>query len=59
MNNKPFSSYPGIFVCQRCKEEVLQLRLWHDTLDLTWQCSEKHISKINLKNKKKTKKDYE
>jgi hypothetical protein len=56
---KPFSTYPGIFICQRCKEEVNQLRLWYDTLDLTWQCSNKHFSRVSLAKKKKTKKDYE
>jgi hypothetical protein len=56
-NPKPFSTYPGTFICQRCKEEVHQLRLWFDTLDLTWQCSNKHVSKVSLK--KKSKKDYE
>jgi hypothetical protein len=55
-NNKTFSTYPGKFLCQRCKEEVPTLRLWIDTLDLTWQCSRKHVSRVSLA--KKTKKDY-
>jgi hypothetical protein len=58
-NLKAFTSFSGTFICQRCKEEVYQLRLWKDTLDLTWQCSRKHISRVNLGGKKKTKKDYE
>jgi hypothetical protein len=52
--SKPFSSYNGVFLCKRCGEEVSSLRLWHDTLDLTWQCSKKHITKVNAdpRNKK-------
>ena len=57
MADKPFSVYSGKFICHKCKEEVSTLRLWKDTLELTWQCSNKHISKVNLKPKKK--KDYE
>lgn len=57
MSNKPFSTYSGTFICQKCKEEVHTIRLWHDTKDVTWQCSKKHISKVNLLPKKK--KDYE
>lgn len=55
---KPFMTFPGTFLCHRCKEEVTQLRLWYDTLDITWQCSNKHVSRVNLNLKKKTKKDY-
>ena len=51
-----FSTYPGKFPCQTCKEEVSSLRLWKETLELTWMCSKKHLSKGQLK---KTKKDYE
>lgn len=58
MSNKVFSTYPGKFICQKCQEEVKSMRLWLDTLDVTWQCSRKHISKVTLY-KKKTKKDYE
>ncbi len=42
-------------MCQRCKEEVAQLRLWYDTLDLTWQCSKKHVSRVNIDKKRKRK----
>jgi hypothetical protein len=51
---KPFSTYKGKFLCQRCGEEVASLRLWHDTLDATWQCTKKHISKVNMEPKKKS-----
>ena len=56
MANNKFSIYPGKFVCHTCKEEVQSLRLWTETLEMTWMCSKKHLSKATLK---KTKKDYE
>jgi hypothetical protein len=59
MSDKPFITYPGKFLCHRCKEEVRSLRLWRDTGDLTWQCTKKHVSKVNIVPNKKTKKDYE
>lgn len=59
MSKPPFSTYRGQFLCHKCKEEVLSLRLWTDTLDATWQCSKKHVSKVNLNPKKKKKVDYE
>ena len=56
MSNPKFSIYVGRFPCHTCKEEVLTLRLWKETLELTWMCSQKHLSKASIK---KTKKDYE
>ena len=53
MSNQSFQIIRGKFDCQRCSEEVTSLRLWYDTLDLTWQCSKKHISKVNISKKKK------
>ena len=53
MSNYNFQVIRGKFECQRCNEEVNALRLWNDTLDLTWQCSKKHISKVNIAKKKK------
>ena len=58
MSEKPFTVYPGQFFCHKCKETASTARLWKDTLDLTWQCPNKHISKVNFTTKK-TKKDYE
>lgn len=55
--SKSYSVYEGIFPCHTCKEEVKSLRLWHETLDVTWQCSNKHLSKASFKTKRK--KDYE
>ena len=59
MSNKPYTVYPGQFTCQTCDEIVLSARLWKGTADVTWQCSKKHLSKVCLIPKKKTKKDYE
>jgi hypothetical protein len=56
MNNQKFSTYAGKFPCHTCKEEVKSLRLWKDSLELTWMCSKKHLSKSQIK---MTKKDYE
>ena len=56
MAENKFSVYEGRFPCHTCKEEVTSLRLWRQTLELTWMCSSKHLSKSNIK---MTKKDYE
>jgi uncharacterized protein YjaG (DUF416 family) len=45
---RKFSSYRGKFVCQKCKKEVLEARLYQETLDLTWMCEDKHLSKVNF-----------
>jgi len=55
MADSRFSVYPGKFPCHICKEEVASLRLWKESLELTWMCSKKHLSKAGIK---KTKKDY-
>mgnify|MGYP003350276988 FL=1 len=54
--SEKFKIFEGKFPCHTCKEEVLSLRLWLETADLTWMCSQKHMSKVKLL---KTKKDYE
>ncbi len=53
-----YNIYNGKFLCQECGQEVNSLRSYPDTKELTWMCSEKHISTVNL-NTKKTKRDYE
>jgi hypothetical protein len=57
--DKPFVVFPGFFCCKSCNEEIKFLRLWKDTGDVTWMCSKKHISRVELVMKKKSKKDYE
>jgi hypothetical protein len=53
-----YNIYPGKFRCQECGVEVTSLRSYPEIKELTWMCSQKHISKVDL-NTKKTKKDYE
>lgn len=43
-----YSKYSGKFICQECKEEVLESRFYVKTFDLTWMCNSKHLSKVNL-----------
>ena len=54
--SEKFKIYPGKFACKKCHEEVLSIRLWLESGDLTWMCTQKHISKVPLI---LTKKDYE
>ena len=56
MSKEKFKVYPGEFLCQECKETVKTSRLWLDTANITWMCSQKHISRVAFI---KTKKDYE
>ena len=57
MADNKFSIYPGKFPCHTCKEEVKSLRLWSETLELTWMCTNKHLTRVSLKTKRK--RDYE
>ena len=43
-----YSSYSGLFTCQKCSSDVDKARFWKDTFDFTWMCSCKHVSKVNL-----------
>jgi hypothetical protein len=58
MVEKNFSTYEGKWFCKTCQEIVKILRLYTETGDATWMCSQKHISKVNLIPNKKTKKDF-
>lgn len=51
-----FKVFSGKFPCKECNEEVKSLRLWVDSADLTWMCSQKHLSKVQLI---VTRKDFE
>lgn len=53
-----FKIFAGKFLCKKCHEEVLSLRLWPESGDATWMCSSKHISKVNLLPQKKKKADF-
>jgi len=56
MADNRFTVYEGKFPCHTCKEEVTSIRLWKETLELTWMCPKKHLSKANMI---MTRKDYE
>ena len=56
MSKDKFRTFKGKFNCKECNEEVFSLRLWTETADLTWLCTNKHISRVPLII---TKKDYE
>lgn len=53
-----YTIYPGKFLCHTCKVEVKTLRLYAETKELQWMCSEKHLTVVNLSTKK-SRKDYE
>jgi hypothetical protein len=54
-----YNVYDGLFPCHTCDEVVKSLRFYPETKDLTWMCSQKHISNVSLLITKKSKKDYE
>jgi hypothetical protein len=58
MADKEFKVFEGKFLCKKCQEEVLSLRLWVESGDATWMCTKKHVSKVNLIPKKKKKADF-
>ncbi len=53
-----YSIYSGQFPCHTCKKMVTSLRSYPETKELTWMCSDKHLSRVSL-NTKKSKRDYE
>lgn len=53
-----YTVYHGKFPCHTCGEEVTSLRSYPETKELTWMCSQKHMSIVSLETKR-TKKDYE
>lgn len=59
MAEKDFKIFSGKFLCKRCHEEVVSLRLWLFSGDVTWMCTKKHISKVNLMPQKKKKSDFD
>jgi len=58
MPEQNFTVYTGKWPCKTCQEIVKILRLYAETGDATWMCSQKHISKVNLIPSKKRKKDF-
>jgi cell division inhibitor SulA len=39
---------PGSFNCHTCKLIVKNLRFYRSSLDITWLCENRHLSKVNL-----------
>jgi len=58
MAEQNFSTYEGKWPCKTCQEIVKILRLYVETGDATWMCSQKHISRVNLIPAKKRKRDF-
>ena len=58
MSNKNYSIITGKFSCKTCSKEVLSARFWNATGEVTWMCSDKHLSKVGLIPQKKKKKDF-
>lgn len=58
MSSKDFTVFHGKFLCKQCNKEVLSARLWSASGDVSWMCSDKHLSKVSLIPQKKKKKDF-
>lgn len=54
-----YNIYNGVFKCQECGMQVLSLRLYSELKELTWMCENKHVSKVDLNVRKRSKKNYE
>lgn len=48
-----YSIYHGQFRCHVCKAEVTTIRHYPEDKQLTWMCSEKHLSEVSLNPKRK------
>tara|TARA_B110000483_G_C18054967_1_gene488052 strand:+ start:762 stop:935 length:174 start_codon:yes stop_codon:yes gene_type:complete len=53
-----YSIYHGEFKCHVCKTEVSTIRHYPEEKQLTWMCSEKHLSEVNLQINRKKKADF-
>jgi hypothetical protein len=47
LNNK-YTLYPGKFICHTCKAIAATARMYKETQELTWMCTEKHLSKVTF-----------
>lgn len=43
-----YSEYPGQYFCHTCKSIADVARFYYSSFDLTWMCSNRHLSKVNL-----------
>jgi hypothetical protein len=56
MANK-YGVYHGEFPCHTCGEIVPSIRLYVENKELTWMCSQKHMSNVSLQPKRKNRQD--
>ena len=56
--DRSFTVYAGKFLCKQCGVEVTSLRYWPEGGNVTWMCSQKHISKVVMIPPKKKKSDF-
>jgi hypothetical protein len=48
-----YTVYPGKWVCHTCKVDVPTLRLYPETLEATWMCKDKHLTRVSFAKRKK------
>jgi hypothetical protein len=53
-----YTLYKGVFNCQFCNLNTHTIRHYPVKKELTWMCTDKHLSIVSLTTKK-SKKDYE
>lgn len=51
-----YTVYHGKFPCHTCGEVITSLRSYPETKELTWMCSQKHMSIVSLETRKIRKK---
>jgi hypothetical protein len=45
-----YAEYSGKYNCQECGIPVTRARFWYnESKDMTWKCSEGHLSKVSLR----------
>jgi hypothetical protein len=48
-----YSVIDGTFLCHECKEVVKTIRSYYESGTMTWMCSNKHLSRVELLKRKK------
>lgn len=57
MSNR-YTVYQGSFICHSCKAIVPNMRYYPASKQMTWLCSNNHMTKVSLQTRK-TKRDYD
>ena len=52
-----YTIYSGTFPCHTCKEPVKTLRMYGEIKEMTWMCSSKHLTLVNLNTKRSKRKN--